>query len=41
MLREMKDLPGLEIKDVITMSVALVGAVLGVMNTGNAMNRTR
>jgi hypothetical protein len=40
-MREMKDLPGLEIKGVITILVALVGAVLGVMNTVNAMNRTR
>jgi hypothetical protein len=30
----MKDLPGLEIKGVITISVALIGAVLGVMNLG-------
>ena len=37
----MKDLPGLEIKSVITISVALIDAVLGVMNTGNAMNPTR
>jgi hypothetical protein len=37
----MKDLPGLEIKDAVTMSVALVGAVLGVMNTWNAMDQRR
>ena len=32
---------GFEVKDVVTMSVALVGAVLGVMNTWNAMDQKR
>jgi len=32
---------GFEVKDVVTMSVALVGAVLGVMNTWNAMDQRR
>jgi hypothetical protein len=32
---------GMEIKDVVTMSIAVVGAVLGVMNTWNNMNQKR
>lgn len=32
---------GLVIKDLLTMGTALVGAVLGVMNTWNAMNQKR
>jgi hypothetical protein len=32
---------GFEVKDVVTISIALVGAVLGVMNTWNAMDQRR